>query len=49
MHYIYIVSVCQNIASTKVQVSIMAPLQNVIAWTVTRNKLVDEKRGFYIN
>lgn len=29
--------------------SIMAPLQNVIAWTVTRNKLVDEKRGFYIN
>lgn len=49
MHYIYIVSVCQNIASTKVQMSIMAPLQNVIAWTVTRNKLVDEKRGFYIN
>lgn len=29
--------------------SIMAPLQNVIAWAVTRNKLVDEKRGFYIN
>lgn len=29
--------------------SIMAPLLNVIAWTVTRNKLVDGKRGFYIN
>lgn len=27
--------------------SIMAPLQNLIAWTVTRNKLVDEKRGFF--
>lgn len=26
----------------------MAPLQNLIAWTVTRNKLVDEKRGFFL-
>lgn len=27
----------------------MGPIQNFIAWTVTRNKQVDEKRGFYIN